>query len=122
MRRAPAARAAAGRTAGPPERIGNEPPTARDPTGSSTPGRAARVRCCVAGVAAGPGTSERRSRWSAVAGTSGPGYQAHIYCAGRPATAGTGGRCQYAVADCPGSPPAAGRAWVPGCRARTLGP
>src|SRR5215472_12873141 len=63
--------------------------------------------------------SERRSRRSAVADTSGPGYQAHIHCAGRPATAGTGDRCQCALADCPGSPPAAGRAWVPGCRART---
>src|SRR6266581_4955721 len=66
--------------------------------------------------------SERRSCRSAVAGTSDPGYQAHIQYAGRPATAGTGGRCLCAVADCPGSPPAAGRAWVPGCRARTLGP
>ena len=37
-----------------------------------------------------PKASERRSRWSAVAGTSGPGYQAHIQCAGRPAAAGTG--------------------------------
>jgi len=69
-----------------------------------------------------PRASERRSRWSAVAGTSGPGYQAHILSAGRPTTAGTGARCQCAVADCPGSPPAAGRAWVPGCRARARRP
>jgi len=35
-------------------RRGDEPPTARDPTGSSSCGRTALKRCCSAGVAKGP--------------------------------------------------------------------
>src|SRR6516164_1439222 len=102
-------------------RSDNMPPTAEILRDDQRPAGQHAMHCCLTRVAVSAQANGAPVGAPSL-GTSGPGYQAHIHCAGWPATVGTGGRRQYTVGDYGGSPPAAGRAWVPGCRARTLSP
>jgi len=49
-----------------------------------------------------------------------PGYQACNVIAGQVTPSGASYFARTVGLTCRGTPPAAGRAWVPGCRARTL--
>src|SRR6185437_1225487 len=49
-----------------------------------------------------------------------PGYQACNVIAGQVTPSGAPAGARTVGLTCRGTPPAAGRAWVPGCRARTL--
>jgi hypothetical protein len=67
-----------------------------------------------------PGIANGAPGRGAVAKHVTPGYQACNVIAGQVTPAGAPVGARTVGLTCRGTPPAAGRAWVPGCRARTL--